>query len=140
MNINIKFEPNDIDWKSVSSLLEIAGLSSTEPDICKKAYFGSQVTVFVFDDDKLIGVTRAISDGVKQAAIYEVAVLPEYQGKGVGRILMESVISRLQGFNCILYSNAGKEDFYRKFGFKLMKTGMARFVKADYMRGRGFTE
>lgn len=140
MNINIKFETKDIDWHIVSSLLEVAGLSSTEPEICKRAFLGSQVTVFVFDNDKLIGVSRAISDCVKQAAIYDVAVLPEYQGKGIGRILIENITDELPGCNFILYSNLGKEDFYRKFGFKLMKTGMAKFVNADRMKERGFTE
>lgn len=140
MNINIKFESKDIDWNIVSSLLEAAGLNSTEPETCKRAFLGSQVTVFVFDNDKLIGVSRAISDGVKQAAIYDVAVLPEYQGKGIGRILIENIINKLQGCNFILYSNSGKEEFYRKFGFRLMKTGMAKFVNANRMKERGFTE
>lgn len=140
MNIDIKFETKDIDWNTVSSLLKAAGLSSTEPEICKRAFLGSQFTVFVFDNDKLIGVSRAISDCVKQAAIYDVAVLPEYQGKGIGRILIENITNKLPGCNFILYSNPGKEDFYRKFGFKLMKTGMAKFANADRMKERGFTE
>lgn len=140
MNINIKFETKDIDWNIVSSLLGVAGLSSTEPEICKRAFLGSQVTVFVFNNDKLIGVSRAISDCVKQAAIYDVAVLPEYQGKGIGRILIENITNKLPGCNFILYSNPGKEDFYRKFGFRLMKTGMAKFINTDRMKERGFIE
>ncbi len=140
LNINIRFETKDIDWNTVSSLLEVAGLSSAEPEICKRAFLNSQVNVFVFDNDKLIGVSRAISDCVKQAAIYDVAVLPEYQGKGIGRILVDNITNKLPGCNFILYSNPGKEDFYRKFGFRLMKTGMAKFVNADRMKERGFTE
>ena len=35
----------------------------------------------------LIGFGRAISDGEYQGAIYDVAVLPENQGKGVGRVI-----------------------------------------------------
>ncbi len=140
MNINIKFETNDIDWKTVSFLLDAAGLNTSEPEICKRAFEGSQVTVFVFDDDRLIGVSRAISDCVKQAAIYDVAVLPEYQGKGIGKILIENITNKLPGCNFILYSNVGKEDFYRRFGFRLMKTGMAKFVNVERMKDRGFIE
>ncbi|WMJ76892.1 MULTISPECIES: GNAT family N-acetyltransferase [unclassified Sedimentibacter] len=140
MNINIKFETKGIDWNTVSSLLGAAGLSGTDSEICKRAFLGSQAAVFVFDNDKLIGVSRAISDCVKQAAIYDVAVLPEYQGKGIGRILIENITNKFPGCNFILYSNPGKEDFYRKFGFRIMKTGMAKFVKADRMEERGFTE
>jgi len=140
LNINIKFETNDIDWKTVSFLLDAAGLNTSEPEICKRAFEGSQVTVFVFDDDRLIGVSRAISDCVKQAAIYDVAVLPEYQGKGIGKILIENITNKLPGCNFILYSNVGKEDFYRRFGFRLMKTGMAKFVNVERMKDRGFIE
>lgn len=140
MNINIKFETNGIDWKTVSFLLDAAGLNTSEPEICKRAFEGSQVTVFVFDDDRLIGVSRAISDCVKQAAIYDVAVLPEYQGKGIGKILIENITNKLPGCNFILYSNVGKEDFYRRFGFRLMKTGMAKFVNVERMKDRGFIE
>lgn len=138
--MDIRFEAEDIDWGEVSSLLTAAGLSSSEPEICEKAFSGSQAKVFVFDDGKLIGISRAISDCVKQAAIYDVAVLPEYQGEGIGKILIENLMDKLPGCNFILYSNSGKEDFYRKYGFRLMKTGMGRFVNAQRMTERGITE
>ncbi|MDF2948446.1 MAG: hypothetical protein K0R07_460, partial [Sedimentibacter sp.] len=39
-----------------------------------------------------------------------------------------------------LYSNLGKEVFYEKMGYRRLKTGMAKFVNADNMKKRGFTE
>lgn len=88
----------------------------------------------------MIGTARAISDGVKQAAIYDVAILPEYQGKGIGKIMMENIMDKLPGCNFILYANVGKEAFYEKLGFRRLKTGMAKFVKKEIMTSRGFTE
>lgn len=140
MNIKVVHDTENINWELVSSILTIAGLSSTEPEICKRAFLGSKVTVFVFDDESMIGVARAISDGVKQAAIYDVAILPEYQGKGIGRTIMESITNKLPGCNFILYANVGKEAFYEKLGFRRLKTGMAKFVKSEQMAKRGFTE
>lgn len=140
MDLYLKHDIIDIDWTLVSDILKIAGLSSSEPKICERAFRGSQVTVFAFDDSKMIGCARAISDGVKQAAIYDVALLPEYQGKGIGRILVESLMEKLPGCNFILYSNLGKESFYEKMGYRRLKTGMAKFVNADNMKERGFTE
>lgn len=140
LGIFFKYDIVDIDWMLVSDILKIAGLSSPEPKICEKAFQGSQVTVFAFDDSKMIGCARAISDGVRQAAIYDVALLPEYQGKGIGRILLESIMEKLPGCNFILYSNLGKEVFYEKMGYRRLKTGMAKFVNADNMKERGFTE
>jgi hypothetical protein len=34
----------------------------------------------------------------------------------------------------------GKEAFYEKMGYRRLKTGMAKFVNADNMKERGFTE
>jgi ribosomal protein S18 acetylase RimI-like enzyme len=140
MNLKIIYSTESINWELVSAILAKAGLSSSEPEICKRAFQGSQVTVFAFDDENMVGTARAISDGVKQAAIYDVAILPEYQGNGIGKIMMESIMDKLPGCNFILYANVGKEPFYEKLGFKLLKTGMAKFVKAELMASRGFTE
>jgi ribosomal protein S18 acetylase RimI-like enzyme len=140
MNLKITNSTENINWELVSTILAKAGLSSSEPEICKRAFLGSQVTVFAFDDENMVGTARAISDGVKQAAIYDVAILPEYQGKGIGKIMMESIMNKLQGCNFILYANVGKEGFYEKLGFKRLKTGMAKFVKPEIMASRGFTE
>lgn len=138
MSINIRYDIKDVDWKTVSYILETAGLSSTNPETCKKAFLGSQVTVFAFDDNTLVGFARALSDFVKQAAIYDVAILPEYQGKGIGRLLLEGITDKLPGCTFILYSNVGKEGFYEKLGFRRLKTGMAKFINAELAEKRGF--
>lgn len=140
MNLKITYSTENINWQMVSFILTKAGLSSSEPEICKRAFQGSQVTIFAFDDENMIGTARAISDGVKQAAIYDVAILPEYQGKGIGKIMMENIMDKLPGCNFILYANVGKEAFYEKLGFRRLKTGMAKFVKTELMTSRGFTE
>jgi len=140
LDIHFKYDIVGIDWEAVSSILEIAGLSSTKPEICRKAFQGSEVTIFVFDNGKMIGFARAISDCVMQAAIYDVALLPEYQGKGIGKMLVEGIMNRLSGCNFILYSNVGKEAFYERMGFRRLKTGMAKFINSDSMKDRGFIE
>ena len=88
----------------------------------------------------MIGFGRAISDGAYQAAIYDCAVLPEFQGKGVGMTIMKNILPRISHCNVILYATPGKEGFYQTLGFRRMKTGMALFKKSESMRDRGFTE
>jgi predicted N-acetyltransferase YhbS len=88
----------------------------------------------------LIGFGRAISDGAYQAAIYDCAVLAEYQGEGIGTKIMQNILPRVSHCNVILYSSPGKEGFYQKHGFRKMKTGMALFSKKVSMKERGFTE
>lgn len=140
MNITIKYDCENIDWNLVFSTLKRVGMNSPDAETCRKAFENSYTTVFAFDGETMVGFARAISDGVRQAAIYDVALIPEYQGKGIGRILIDSIMKKLPGCNAILYARPGKEPFYEKMGFRLMKTGMAIFLNPDQMREKGFTE
>jgi ribosomal protein S18 acetylase RimI-like enzyme len=140
MNIKIQYNCFNIDWKYVSDTLKKVGMAYFDGEVHKKAFENSHTVVFVFDDEKLIGFGRAISDGAYQAAIYDVAVLPEYQGKKIGKTIINSIIERIPQCSFILYAAPGKENFYRKLNFKKMKTGMALFLNAEKMQEKGFTE
>jgi ribosomal protein S18 acetylase RimI-like enzyme len=129
-----------VDWKAVSETLKKVGMAHHHPDVHAKAFKASHTTVFAYHADRLIGFGRAISDGAYQAAIYDCAVLPKFQGKGIGRAIMQHIKDRLSQCNVILYAAPGKEGFYRKHGFRKMKTGMALFMNSETMQQRGFTE
>jgi ribosomal protein S18 acetylase RimI-like enzyme len=111
-----------------------------EPDVHKRAFEASHTTVFVYCCGRLIGFGRALSDDAYQAAVYDVAVEPEFQGRGIGSKIMRSILARIPQCNVVLYAVPGKEEFYRSFGLRTMKTGMALFKKAELMKERGFTE
>ena len=140
MEVDVKQDCIGVDWKTVSETLKSVEMAYYEPDVHRKAFEDSHTTVFVYHADRLIGFGRAISDGAYQAAIYDCAVLPEFQGKGVGKIIMKNILPRISHCNVILYATPGKEGFYQTLGFRRMKTGMALFKKSESMRERGFTE
>ena len=140
MEVDVKQECADVDWQIVSETLKRVGMAHYEPDIHRSAFEASHTTVFVYHANQLIGFGRAISDGVYQAAIYDCAVLPEFQGKGIGALIIKTILRRLSHCNIILYASPGKEGFYQKYGFRKMKTGMAYFQKGISMHERGFTE
>lgn len=140
MELDIQQDCSGVDWKTVSDTLKTVGMAYHEPDLHKKAFEASHTTVFVYHAKRLIGFGRAISDGVYQAAVYDCAVLPEFQGKGIGTTIMKNILQRISHCNVILYASPGKEGFYQTLGFRKMKTGMAHFKKKEVMRERGFTE
>lgn len=140
MNLKFQYDCSEIDWELVPEILKTVGMSFHDADIHRITFSASASVVFVFDDQQLIGFGRAISDGLIQAAIYDVAVLPSYQKHGIGKQIIEKIVNSLPGCNFILYASPGKELFYEKLKFRRMKTGMALFVKADIMTNRGFTE
>lgn len=140
MEINIIYDCSKTDWKVVSETLKRVGMAFEEPDIHKQAFEASYTTVFVYHAGQLIGFGRAISDGAYQAAVYDVAVIPEFQKMGIGKIIMQKILEHLTGCNVILYASPGREEFYRKLGLRKMKTGMTLFRNPQKMKDRGFTD
>lgn len=140
MNYKVKYDCVDVDFNYVSQILEKVSMAHYDGDTHKKAFENSHTVVFILDNDEIIGFGRAISDGAYQAAIYDVAVLPKYQGKGIGNLIINSIIKKLPQCSFILYASPGKEVFYEKLGFRRMKTGMALFTNVDSMKEKGFTE
>ncbi len=140
MDIEVKFDCSGVDWKIVSDTLRDVGMAYFEPGLHRRAFKNSYVTVFIYHEKRLIGFGRAISDGAYQAAIYDVAVIPDFQKKGLGNTIMENIIDRLPQCNIILYATPGKEGYYIKHGFRKMRTGMANFSNAEKMAEKGFTD
>lgn len=133
MNLKIQNTTDNIDWNLIPELLKKVGMGYTTADIHKTAFENSFIVCFVFDDNKLIGFGRSISDGVRQAAIYDVAIEPTYQGKGIGKQILKNIMDATPNCTFVLYAALGKEEFYKKIGFKVMKTGMILFNDSSKM-------
>jgi ribosomal protein S18 acetylase RimI-like enzyme len=70
--------------------------------------------------NRLIGFIRVLSDFVYKALIFDVIIHEEYQGKGLGRILLDQVtthpkLQSVQHFE--LYCKSDKISFYEKWRF-----------------------
>ena len=71
-----------------------------------------------------IGIGRVIWDHGYVMYIADIIVIPEYQGNGLGRVIMEHMMDFIHEqlkpgykFMVSLCSAKGKEEFYKKFGF-----------------------
>ena len=140
MDVELRFDCAGVDWTAVHGTLKRVGMGHFSPERHRQAFEASRAAVFAYACGRLVGFARALSDGVCQAAIYDVAVVPEFQRQGIGAALVRALLSRLEGLNVILYASPGKEDFYRKLGLRKMKTAMARFPDAEARAEKGFTE
>lgn len=142
MNITYKTNKEDVNWQEVSEVLKRSGLSDHLAGEQEIIFKNSYAVVFVYDDVKIVGVARALSDGVCQAAIYNVALDEEYQGHGIGRILIETLLEQVKGQNVILYTHPRTVHLYEKFGFRRSKTAMCMFQgpeeKLEWMSEQGF--
>lgn len=140
MDVEISFDSSAVDWPLVADTLKQVGMAHHQPEVHRRAFAASYVTVFVRYDGQLVGFGRAISDGAYQSALYDVAVRPEYQGRGIGSLIVENILTHLPKGNVILYASPGKEPFYQTLGFRRMKTGMVLFEQAEAMAAKGFSE
>ncbi len=140
MSVRIEFDCKNVDWNALKEILKLVGMANFEPEKHRRAFESSYVTVFVYLDNRLVGFGRAVSDGEYEAVIYDIAVHPDHQRRGLGKLVMDRIGEQLSFCNLILFANPGKEGFYAKQGFRKMKTGMARFIDFDKMESLGFIE
>ena len=86
----------------------------------QRAIRESWCVITAYDDGKLIGTGRVISDGVFHALIVDVIVRPEYQKQGVGTLIMQRLLERCRAArlrDVQLFCARGKAQFYQKLGF-----------------------
>jgi len=115
-------------------------------EVIEKALPNSLYSVCVFDDDQIIGMGRVIGDHGLCFYIQDIIVLPDYQGKSIGKNIMIRVMQYIElnsSNNSIigLMSAFGKEEFYEKFGFtkrpnEKLGCGMTLFVKKIRARSK----
>jgi len=127
------YSQNEIDWEALSDLYKVAPLGNKNPEDLEKAFSNSMFKCFVFDDEKLIGVGRGLADGIDCSYICDVAVLPDYQGAGIGKDIVLNLVEQSKDHKkIILYAYPGKESFYKNLGFQRMNTAMAIFKNQSH--------
>lgn len=132
MKLKWKYEINNIDWDELSYLYKIAPLGDKKAEDLKTVFTNSRYRCFVYDEEKIIGVGRALADGVDVSYIADVAIHPEYQGQGIGKAIVSKLVEFSKGYNKILlFASVGKEPFYAKLGFDKMNTAMAIFKNRE---------
>lgn len=126
------FDESTIDWIELSKLYRIAPLGEKKPGDLKLAFSNSRHKCFVLENGVLVGAGRALADGVDCSYLCDVAVHPDFQGRGLGMAIIAKLKELSAGHRkIILYANPGKEGFYRKLGFLPMRTAMAIFQNQD---------
>jgi ribosomal protein S18 acetylase RimI-like enzyme len=128
LQLTWKYDQESINWEELSSLYKIAPLGDKKAGDLQRVFGNSMYKCFVFEGPQLVGVGRALADGVDCSYICDVAVHPEYQRTGIGKSIIKKLMSLSEGHKkIILYANPGKEGFYKTLGFKRMSTAMAIF-------------
>ena len=107
--------------------LSVNWISGKYPERLYKALMNSSTVLTVWDEKKLIGLTRVLDDSEMLAQIHYVLVDPAYQGMGIAGKMIEYIKEKYKDF---MYIDGMPEDkknvpFYQKHGFSLMENGAA---------------
>ena len=84
-----------------------------------KPFINSTIVVSAWEDDKLIGCVRALSDTMFRSVIYDLAVLPEYQGQGIGKELIKRCIEHCPNSEWRVATIPERVGFYEHIGFEV---------------------
>jgi len=99
-----------------------AGLSRKTEEAVTVGLKNSLFAVTVFLGDEPVGIGRVVGDGGCFFEIVDIAALPEHQGRGVGKLIMDALMVYLhehapESAYVSLMADHGTPDFYEKFGF-----------------------
>jgi ribosomal protein S18 acetylase RimI-like enzyme len=115
-----------IDLIELEQLCDAVGWSRRPLRRVRKALEHSLLRVGLWRHDprlpKLVGFARCTGDGVVDAAVWDVAVHPHYQGSGLGKQLMAYVLHQLQQMEVervSLFADPGVVGFYAGQGWTL---------------------
>ena len=96
----------------------VGWLKHDKETICE-IFHNSTHVVFAIYDNKVIGFARALSDGVFNAAIYDLIVNKDFQNNQIGMHMLEHILKEIGSLSCIhLISTIDNLEFYQKAGFK----------------------
>jgi ribosomal protein S18 acetylase RimI-like enzyme len=117
---------SEIDYHQLQSLFGLGAFWAKERKIdeLKIAIANSEPVISVWDGEQLIGFSRATSDGIYRGTIWDVVIHPDYRGLGLGRKLVETVLShpRMNRVERVYLMTTHQQSFYERIGFETNST------------------
>jgi len=120
--ISIKENVNNV--QEFNYIFDAVGWGHFEEPISQKALDNSLYSVSVYDDNKIIGFGRLVGDGICYVYFQDITVIPKYQGKNIGTMIMNKLLEHIDEIKkenplvrVYIGASKGKEGFYTKFGF-----------------------
>jgi len=118
--MNVKF--SDIEISVYQHLRKACGLSDKSDEAAATGLANSLTTVLCTDGETPIGMGRIIGDGGCFCQVVDICILPKYQGRGLGKQIMEKLVEYIQTLPDTCYvsliADGEAHRLYAKYGFK----------------------
>ena len=104
-------------------LREVSGLSPKTQAAAEIALPNTWYGVHVLHKGETVGMGRIVGDGGCHFQIVDMAVLPEHQGRGLGKTIMAALVARLDSHApasayVSLIADGKAKDLYAQYGFE----------------------
>lgn len=115
-----------------------AGFAEVPVEHARKALQNGLLNVSAIYHRELVGMGRLVGDGAMYWYLQEIIVLPEFQRKGIGTMIVNHLIDYAKA-NSITgkfttiggVSAKGKEPFYKKMGFDIISNGIKKMIEIE---------
>jgi GNAT superfamily N-acetyltransferase len=120
MTIEFSTDPDRLDVTMIHAFLAnesywVPGISRSSVEKCIK----NSLCFGVYLDGRQIGFARVVTDFVRYAHLLDIFVLPEFRGRGIGKLLMENILAHPE-LRTIRRYTLGTQDahgLYAHYGF-----------------------
>lgn len=136
--LEIELVDNTLCAEDFIRLKVAAGFMKRPLEQVDKALKNGLFNVSALYKGEVIGMGRLVGDGAMYWYLQEIIVLPEYQGKGIGKRIVNRLIEYIKetaiSGTCVevgLTAVKGKEPFYEKSGFTCGSSGMKLWLEID---------
>jgi len=122
MSIIYKDTKKDLPSDQLRRLFIMAGWSDGSETSDMLVYFNapfinSTLVVSAWENDRLIGAVRVLSDQIIRSIIYDLIVDPEFQNKGIGKELVKRCIGHFPNSEWLVQTTQDISGYYEKMGF-----------------------
>lgn len=113
-------ETRDLNINDILQLYHLNGWSAAEkPQELYQALLHSHTLFTAWDQHHLVGLGNAISDGYLVVYYPHLLIHPDYQGRGIGQLIMQKMQEKYSHFHMQMLTADGRAiDFYKKIGFE----------------------
>ena len=123
---NIVLLENELTAEQFCNLQEAVGFGRPGTIQIEKALENSIYSVSICIGGEVIGMGRLVGDGARIFYIQDVCIYPAFQGKGIGKLIVEKLLDYIKNNSIAnttvtvgLMSAKGKEEFYHRLGFRI---------------------
>ena len=123
------------DEAEVLALYESVGWTAytKEPQALRAGFEGSLFCLAAYEEDRLVGLLRAVGDGQTVVLLQDILVRPDRQRRGIGTELVRAALARCEAVRQVQLVTDDRPEtaaFYGSLGFKpLDQLGCKGFMR-----------